>query len=211
MKSLLFRGKFCDDSRPNWVLFGLFILSNILLIYALYTGQTERYHRFGDWLSMAPARDITPTAILAGQGDVVLALPAQPAQPAAAVAAAPDAPVISRPAPAEAIATAPGTVLFCGMSLRDFRSSRTATVPDPKVNSPDYGVRIAGMDGNSAAYLAGLRKGDIIVGVNRVPVYSIGDFLLVAPANGPAQDFLFDVFRKTRYRYITLEAAAQAP
>ena len=51
MRVLIFSDKFCQDSRLHWILFVCFIVSNILLIYTLYTGQPERYRRISRWFS----------------------------------------------------------------------------------------------------------------------------------------------------------------
>ena len=62
MRLYKFPARFCEDSRPYWVLFVCFIVFNSLLVYTLYTRQPERYRRISRWLSFRPvAGTVVPT------------------------------------------------------------------------------------------------------------------------------------------------------
>ena len=196
-----FPDRFCNDFRPYWVLLGLFMLANVLLVYTLYTRQPERYHRLlGRSFSSQPVKEQP-------------AVPAQQARFTAPLAADAGANAWDRPAyrnPAWVAGLPPAgleTFEFLGMTLGNLRPNPARGTAQANSLPPRYGVRIVRIDKGSLPYLSGLRKGDIIVEVNRVPVYAVGDFQGIVRAASPQEGILLDVFRKDRFCYMTIEPA----
>ncbi|MCB1748808.1 MAG: Do family serine endopeptidase [Gammaproteobacteria bacterium] len=90
-----------------------------------------------------------------------------------------------------------------------FRNERLAnvTVGDIPENSPAYGriagVMIHGVEPGSRAWAAGLRKGDIISSVNRVPTPSVAAFVQVV--DGIQGQLLLSVHRGTQAAYVVIK------
>lgn len=178
-----FSDKFCQDSRLYRVLFVCFIVSNILLIYTLYTGQPERYRRISRWFS-------TASNATSGRPD---------AQVAAFVA--PGTGQSSNWMP-DAVYLPQKTVVFGEMTLGD-AGSNAWRKRGP--GTTRYGVEVLSISKSSIAYLSGIRKGDVIVSVDRMPTYTLTDFGEVVRNLDPSQGILFDVNRKGRFYYLSME------
>jgi S1-C subfamily serine protease len=80
----------------------------------------------------------------------------------------------------------------------------------PAPAAPGRGVRIVRIDAGSLAYRSGLRRGDVILGVNRVAIGAMGDFSNVASVTDPSQGVLFDVFRSGARHFLTIEPTVPA-
>ena len=185
---------FCADSRPYWALFVCFILCNLLLIYTLYTRQPERYRRVSRWFTFESQSLPGPAE---GQA-AALAVPGGRAGAPNArggVAQIRDWLVPGPPSPKR-------TVAFGGMTLGE-ASANQASKRDP--GDARYGVEVLSIDKKSVPYLCGVRKGDVIVSVNRLPTRTAADFEAVVRNLDTAQGILFDVYRNGRFYYVTVE------
>lgn len=177
MRIFRFPDRFCADSRPYWVLFVCFILSNILVIYTLYTRQPERYRRISHWFSVespfthsfSEAQSAAFTIPGSGQGTTY--------------------PPVR-------------TVEFGDMTLGP-ATAKQVRKRDP--GAARYGVEVVSIDKKSVPYLSGMRSGDVIVSVNRMPTYTVADFERVARNMDTSQGILFDVYRNGRFYYMTVE------
>jgi hypothetical protein len=194
-----FPDRFCGNYRPYWVLMGLFMVSNILLVYTLYTRQPERYHRL---LGERTDPDLTPAneTPVAGQKAAFLSAPG------ANVANGWSGPAFRNPAWVTGLPPAGlETFEFLGMTLGNHRPNRIGGVDPTSTSPPHYGVQVVRIDKKSVPYLSGFRKGDVIVEVNRRSVYAVGDFRSAVEAANPQQGVLLDVYRDNRFYYMTIE------
>jgi len=193
MRMLRHPDKFCEDSRPYWALFLCFILCNILLLCTLYTRQPERYRRISRWFSAEspPAPELSEARASA----FFIPGASQGLSQYTGIAQAGNGPA---PAP-----NAPRRIIeFGGMLLADGASNQ-ARKRDP--GAARYGLEILRIDKAGMPYLSGMRKGDVIVSVNRLPTYTVDDFERVAQSIDTSQGTLFDVYRNGRFYYMTVE------
>lgn len=181
MRILKFPDEFCANSRPYWILFFVFILSNILLIHTLYTRQPERYRRMSRWFSLESSSDSSSSDSDSSSSDSDSS---------------------SSEAQAAVFTTLGRTVEFGGMTLRD-ASAKHVRKRDPGADR--YGVEVLSISKRSVPYLSGMRRGDVIVSINRMPTYTVTDFEQVAQNLDTSQGILFDVYRNGRFYYMTVE------
>lgn len=182
MRLYRFPETFCRDSRPYWALFVGFVVCNLLLVYTLYTRQPERYR--GLWRRFS-----------AGSTNSSDAMTAQSAAFAPYFDISPS--IVQKE-----------QIEFIGMSMGKIRP----TVGFPSLGAPDGGLQIQSVDKSSVPYMSGFRSGDIVVSVNRTPIYSIGDFERVIRQPGALSNgILFDVFKNGRLHYMTIEPVRAGP
>lgn len=185
MKPIIrFPDRFCADARPYLFLFGCFILSNILLVYTLYTRQPERYRSIANLLSFGSSQDsCEPDVQLAG-------LQRQTSGGGASL-------------PGGGPYYQPGrTMKFRGMTLGNAADIRTPILTS---RGAGYGVAILAIDKRSIPYMGGLRRGDVIISVNRTRTYSLFDFASVVNKQDRTRGILLDVDRKGQRYYTTVE------
>lgn len=190
--------KFCEDSKPYWILFLCFIFCCIMLLGTLYTRQPERYRRISRWLTADSSSSTGP------------------AQAQAAAFYNPGGPGGGEPGmqdgirravqPEKGAALAPGStkriIEFGGMTLGDAAPNQARK---EATGSARYGVEILRIDKTSVTYLSGMRRGDVIMSVNRLPTYTVDDFERVVQTLDTSQGVLFDVYRNGRSYYMTVE------
>lgn len=222
---------FCSNTRPYWVLFGIFVISNALLIYTLYTRQPERYHRLGDWVP-SPAKQLADLPLLPKMGAEGPATTAEaPAPltkvPAATVQTAPQPRAVQGPAGGavalpranpkpvavptglpKPAAAAGGSVAFLGMMMVDAPMKPTAKATP---NRPTYGVKVESITQASVPYNSGFRQGDVIVSVNRIPTRTVGDLQTAVGQMDPSRGLLFDVYSQGQFRFVTIEPNLLTP
>ncbi|EQD69143.1 PDZ/DHR/GLGF domain protein [mine drainage metagenome] len=75
-----------------------------------------------------------------------------------------------------------------------------------QLNLPSHleGVIVEGVASGSAAESAGLRRGDIIVEINRHSVHSVNEYIHIARKIKKDQDAVLSVLRDGRYSYVPL-------
>ncbi len=184
-----YAGRFCADSGPHWTFFFCFIFFNILVVYTLYTRQPERYRHISRWLS-AESRS---THSLDAAKAAVFTVPGGGPGPGVArvwngLTRAPNA---------------RGRIVeFAGMTLSNAAAKQ---VRKRESGADRYGVEVVSIDKTGVPYLSGVRKGDVIVSVNRMPTYTVADFEQVTRHLDTSQGILFDMYRNGRFYYITIE------
>jgi len=194
VKIFRFPNEFCADTRPYWVLFAGFAISIALLVYTLYTRQPERYR--GIWrlfTSESRATSIAPDIQMAAYGP-----PAGNLDAATAVAAMP-AWNRTMPAPYPMVPTAESL----GITLKDVKNGRKVRQAG---GAPRLGVLVAAIAETSPLYWSGLRKGDLIASLNRMPTPTVLDFQQAFSGLDASQGILLDIFRNEKPCYITLDA-----
>jgi hypothetical protein len=203
-----FPNEFCADTRPYWVLLVGFAISIALLVYTLYTRQPERYR--GIWrlfTSESRATSIAPDIQMAAYGpppvyrsiiraagnlDAATAVAAMPAWNRTSRAPYPMAP----------------TAECLGITLKDLKDGRKVRQAG---GAPRLGVLVAAIPKTSPLYWSGLRKGDLIVSLNRMPTPTVLDFQQALSALDASQGILLDMFRNDKPCYITVDARNISP
>ncbi len=188
MQIIKYPEHFCDDSRPFWALLVCFLIANVLLMYTLYTRQPERYRRISRWISVEAK-----------------ALPSLPKSHPAAVAAAggeQDRTAGTAPYSTTPYSQEPRVDLW-GMTLGN-APSNYARRRDPGTGR--NGIAVVAIEKRSVPYLSGIRRGDVIVSLNRIPTYALHDFEDAIRNIDTSQGILLDVYRDGRFSYMTLEA-----
>jgi S1-C subfamily serine protease len=180
---MLFRfpAKFCDDSRPYWALFGLFIVSIFLLVFTLYTKQPERYNHITQWFSSGHSRVGRPMAN---------AQASQFALPAA-----------TRKRETEPAKPRRTLDQFLGMTVGTPLVSWKQSLAKKGVES---GVVVIAVQRNSIAWQYGLRRNDVIVSINRRPLHTLAEFEQAISVLSPRRGLVLDVYRGGDYSYITI-------
>ncbi len=192
-KIFRFPTEFCADTRPYWVLFAGFAISISLLFFTLYARQPERYRGIWRFFIIEPSVPITPDIQLVAY-----------APPAADLNAAPA--VVAMP-PQNQMVLAPNlavpTARCLGMTLKDVKGRPKASRAGA---APRFGVLVAAVPKTSPLYQAGLRMGDLIASLNRMPTPTVLDFQQALSGLNASQGILLDVFRNDKPCYITLDA-----
>lgn len=189
MRIFNFPNRFCDDSKPYWILFSVFLVSNALLIYTLYTKQPERYRGFSEWFSFEfntlhrnyDATIAEPAHLYLSSGAIqeTGAFNLQDANPATQ-----------------------NTTQLLGMILKDVHRPSLRKLQGPQAS----GVQISSIRKDSLCFLCGLRKGDIIISLNRIPTQgTVALHRAYASTGADGQGLLFDVSRRGKRFYITVE------
>ncbi len=189
MRILRHPERFCEDSRPYWFLFVCFLLANVLLLYTLYAKQPERYRRISRWI-MFESSDSSSAGSADNAQVAALSVPKDPSK-------------------SNWLFPGPGRkVGFGGMTLGEALSKRTRK---GNTGTARDGVQVLFIDKGSVTYLSGVRQGDVIVSVNRMPTYTLDEFERVARQTDTSRGVLFDIFRKGRFYYMTIETRNAAP
>ena len=183
--------KFCDDSKPYWILFLCFIFCCVMLLGTLYTRQPERYRRISRWLTTDSPSSVEPALAQAAafynpvRGETGMQGGMQSGKGKAFA-----------PGPAERI------IEFGGMTLGNAAPNRAKK---ESTGAARYGVEILRMDRAGVTCLSGMRRGDVILSVNRLPTYTLDDFESVVQTLDTSRGVLFDVYRNGRSYYMTVE------
>lgn len=194
-----FPDRFCADSRPYWALFACFVAANILLLYTLYTRQPERYRSISGWLFSRKTSDsvVIPDAQAAAFGG----------SPVGAYGMMPPSAGAPSMAGQSAAATA-RTTRFLGMTLQDVPPNQGR---HPAAQAARHGLPIVAVDKNGPAYLYGLKKGDALVSINRIPASTVAEFERITRNLDGTKGVLLDVYRGGRSYYITIEPGNPTP
>lgn len=67
------------------------------------------------------------------------------------------------------------------------------------------GIAVLAIARRSVPYLSGIRTGDVIVSLNRIPTYTLHNFEDAVRNVDTSQGILLDVYRHGRFSYMTLE------
>lgn len=186
MRIIKYPEHFCDDSRPYWALLVCFLVANVLLIYTLYNRQPERYRRISRWLSIEAK-----------------ALPSLPKAHAATAAAGQGGMMgTAREWLGSTHYAQEPRVDIWGMTLGN-AASNLARRGD--LGTGRNGIAVLAIARRSVPYLSGIRTGDVIVSLNRIPTYTLHNFEDAVRNVDTSQGILLDVYRHGRFSYMTLE------